>query len=537
MALAHVMRPITTASGNLLYGATVTVNETTFSIPIAQQMYADEAGTVPLSNPFTADSGVLDFWLPNPQRVSVLVQSPGQPDTLIYLDAVPPPEQTVVSTTPLTITNSPQPGDVLLAGAAADQAEWGVPSVSGGLTPLVTVLSQDFQLAEDPPGWGFLQQPTTTRAYDTSSVPPNAGFTTVLHATMTGAAGGLMVTSGAFTLLAEGYLALWLSTAIGDGDQVTTSVTNADSVTTVLDTVVNSRGWGYYLYPLAAGTYQGFTLQYSGGSAWVPADEHQVRWTGITVVYGGQVPAHQHPGAGASTVALGTGAAAASTGSTAVGVGVVASGAGATGMGYQAQAWGTNSVSVGSQASAPGNGSVAVGYGAHGNATAANWTSLGESAYCDTASSVALGAGAGAYGASSTALGSGSYTGAMAASGVAVGSGAQALGPFSAAIGPGAATGTAHTGSVALGSGAATTAAHQTAVGSATVPSTTVVAGKLYALGAVVLGTDPTSRVGFYGSEGSSQPTVTGSLGGNIVLGNIIAALTGMGLISNGTTA
>ncbi len=536
MALAHVMRPITTASGELLYGAAVTVNETTYSVPIAQQMYADEAGTVPLPNPFTATSGLIEFWLPNPQRVSVLVQSPGQADTVVYLDAVPPPEQTVVSTSPLQITNSPQPGDVLLAGEAPGEAAWGVPTISGGLTPLVTVISQDFQLATDPSGWSVLQQPTTTRAYDTSSVPVDEGFTTALHVTMTGAAGDMTMTSSGFTLNDVGYLGLWLATSIADGDQVTTSVTASNGTKTVLETITNTRGWGYYRYPLAAGTYLSFTLEYTGGATWVSTDDHEAWWTGITVVYGGQVPAHQHPGAGANTVALGTGATAPSSGSTAVGVGATASGSGGTAMGYNAQAWGTNAVGIGAAASAGGNGTVAVGAAAHGNSAAANWTAVGEGAYCDTASSVALGAAASAYGASSLALGASAYTGSTASSAVAVGAAAQALGVSSAAIGPGATTGTAHTDSVALGAGAQTTAAHQTMIGSPQFPATTVINGKLYALGTVVLGTDPTSRIGFYGAEGSSQPTVTGSLGGNAVLGNIIAALTGMGLISNGTT-
>ena len=60
---------------------------------------------------------------------------------------------------------------------------------------------------------------------------------------------------------------------------------------------------------------------------------------------------------------------------------------------------------------------------------------------------------------------------------------------------------------------------------------------KLYALTQVNFGTDATSRLGFFGAEGTVKPTVTGSDGGNLALRNLISALAGLGLLTNNTTA
>jgi hypothetical protein len=95
-----------------------------------------------------------------------------------------------------------------------------------------------------------------------------------------------------------------------------------------------------------------------------------------------------------------------------------------------------------------------------------------------------------------------------------------------------------HNGSSAIGDASKTSAAQQTTFGNPDYPfNAVVVVNKLYALSAVNIGTDATSRLGFFGAEGTVKPTVTGSDGSNLALRNLIAALAGLGLLTNNTTA
>lgn len=43
--------------------------------------------------------------------------------------------------------------------------------------------------------------------------------------------------------------------------------------------------------------------------------------------------------------------------------------------------------------------------------------------------------------------------------------------------------------------------------------------------------------VGFYGAPPATKPTITGSRGGNVALGDLLTALAGLGLINDNTTA
>lgn len=535
MARSHVMRPITGENGDLLYGAQVTVRESGLSVLIAQPLYADATSGAVLPNPFVASTGAVDFWLEEPQRVSVLVQAGGHSDILAYLDAAPPPEETARTDAPLLIVGDQIPGKVLTAGSTPGQAAWSDPPTNSGITPLVTVISEAFALGQDPAGWTLTQAANTTHDYAVD-VPDNEGLLHSLHAANTGASGSLSIASPGFTLTETGYVSLWLKTSLAAGEQVVISATNQVGTATTLETITGVRGWGYYRYPLAAGTYQGMTVQFTGASTFTGTG-HEIWVTSLHATYGGQVPVHTHAGTGANSVLLGTGANAASAGSVGVGYQANASGVNALAAGYNAQSWGIDSVAVGSGTQATADKTIAIGSAASGNTGGTRWTAIGADAYVDASNGTAIGQAAKVYAADGTAIGSGAYVGSSGSNGVAIGKGAQALAPGGVAIGLNALVAASHGQSLALGAGAASSAAGQIMLGSATSSLSVIVANKLYAIGPVNIGTDATSRLGFYGTEGTVKPVVTGSDGTVLALRALLGALAGLGLITNSTTA
>ncbi|GAA1978783.1 hypothetical protein [Kitasatospora viridis] len=534
-ARAHVYQPITGTDGTLLYGAQVTVRESGLSVPLNQPMFTSLSGTDTLPNPFIADRGIIDFWVEAPQRVSILVQAAGHSDILVYLDATAAPETVVWTDSSLRIVGQALPGKMLLAGATPGQALWGDPPSSSGLSVLVTVLAESFSAGQDPPSWSLMQRTTTSRSYSTD-VPDQQGLSRSLKVAHTGDAGDLMVVTPGFNLLETGYVGCWLKVGQSAGESVSISVTKPDGTRTILETITGVRDWGYYRYPLAPGSYLAATFEFQGAATFVPDTGHQAWLTGVRIVYGGQVPAHTHPGAGPNSVALGTGAEAKSSGAVGVGVNANAAGSNSVAVGYWAQAWGPGSTAVGISAAAFSDSSTAIGAGATGNTNAVRWLAVGSGAYVDATNGVAVGKGAKAYGADSAAIGSAAYVGTGANGALALGSGAQGLAPNGVAIGRNAQVQAAHTGSTALGESAMTTAALQIMLGSSSVYRQVVVAGRLSAVGAVNLGSSDASRLGFFGTEGTTRPTVTGADGNNLALRNVLTALAATGLINNGTT-
>lgn len=536
MGRAHVYRPITADNGDLLRGARVLVRESGLSIPIAQTLYAGPTGAETLANPHTAASGAIDFWLERPQRVSVLVTSSGRSDILVYLDAAPPPEETARTDTPLLITGERVPGHVLTAGETPGQAKWGPAPTSSGVTPLVSVINEGFPLGQDPPGWTFIKASSTTRDYATAT-PEGQGFQRSLRAVHTGDSGSLVVRSPQFTLQEPGYVSLWLRPSLASGEQIDIAVTSQAGTTTVLETITGVRDWGFYRYPVAAGTYQHLSVEFTGG-VHSGSTGHTMWVTGVRVVYGGQVPTHSHPGSGSGSVLLGSGSTASGINSIALGGGAQATADNASAVGVNASAGGAGSVAVGAGASAGASHSVALGAQAGGNLAVTGWTSLGQAAYVDAADGVALGRAARVDAADGVAVGRDAYVGSAGTSAVAFGAGAQARGYQSAALGTGAVTASSHAESVAVGHNSQTTAAHQVMLGNPTASdSSVIIPGRLYAVGSVNVGSDPASRLGFYGAEGTVRPVVTGSDGGVLALRNLISALAGLGLITNSTTA
>lgn len=529
MARAHLFRPITDREGNLLYNATVTVREVDYSIPVGQALYAAPTGDTVLANPFTAVNGVIDFWLDVPQRMSILVEHETVNDILVYLDAPPPPEEIVSSTAPLEIVNEPSiSGQVLLSTATAGQAQWGNPPAGTGLTPVVVVSSQSFGSGTDPVDWSFVQSNGGTHAYDPLTIPPGTNYSYSAKMTQTANNGSVALTGPAFTLLETGRMSLWLKTALSASETLTVKVADPGAVQTTLATITTTRDWGFYSFDLAPGTWTPI-ITYTGQPTFAAGD-HDVWLTGYVAQYGGNIPPHNHNGAGTDSVALGTGATATATQSTAVGASADATAANATAFGYNATAAGANSLAMGMNAVAGTDDSLAVGFGATGDLTDTGWVAIGYSAAATGLEAVAVGKAASVTADYGIAVGSAAS--ATGASSAAIGQNAVAGGANSVAIGQGAVVGAAHNNSVALGALSATTSANQIMLGHE--GAITTITGSLQNYGIASLGSSE-SRIGFYGVAGNVRQTVAGSDDGNATLRSLIQALASYGLIVNNT--
>jgi hypothetical protein len=533
VARAHLFRPITDVQGNLLYGATVTVRDTDFSVPVAQALWTTATGTDQYPNPLTAVNGVIDFWLDTPQRVSLLIQATGVADIQVYLDAQPPPEQIVTSPdAPLAIVNTPSTsGQVLLSTSTPGQVQWGTAPTGTSLTPIVVVSSQSFNAGSDPAGWTFAAANGGARSYDAATLPAGTTYFYSLKTTQSANNGTMTVTGPTFTLLEAGALSLWVKTQLATGENFTVRTHDAGFVYTTWTTLATTRDWGFYSFTLPAGTYTP-VFTYTGNSVFDGTVPHAVWMTGYVAQYGGNVPPHNHNGTGTNSVALGTSAVASATGSVAVGATASATGTNSSAFGYGASAAGNSAVAVGMASVAGPDYSLAVGAGAVGSPTATAWASVGYGANANGQEAVAVGRNAAANSDYSVAVGSGAAAGASGTAAVAVGQNATAAAASSAAVGTGASVGSTHTNSVALGSGSATTAASQIMLGSP--GSVTVVPGSYQGYGQASLGAAG-SRVGFYGSAGATQQTVSGSDDGNVTLRTLVQALASLGLIVNNT--
>lgn len=531
MARAHLFRPITDREGNLLYNATVTVREVNYSIPISQPLYTGPTGVAELPNPFVAINGVIDLWLDEPQRMSILVEHEEVSDILVYLDAMPPPEEIVSSSVPLEIVNNASvSGQVLLSTTTAGQAQWGNPPAGTGLTPVVVVSSQSFNSGADPGGWSFVQTNGGAHSYDPLTIPPDTNYQYALKMTQSANNGSVTLTGPTFTLLESGRLSMWIKSDFSAGETATVKVSNPSSVQTTLTTISEDRDWGFYAFDLAAGTWTPI-IKYNGQAVFA-AETHALWTTGYVAQYGGNIPPHNHNGTGTNSVALGTGSTATAVSATAVGASASATALNATAFGYNASATGINSLAVGYNAAAPTDYSMAVGSGATGDNLSPAWVAFGYGANAGGNEAVAVGKNAVVQANFATAVGTGAQVGVNGVSAVAVGQDSQALGASSVAIGQGAVVGAAHNNSVALGALATTTSANQIMLGNP--GAITTVTGSLQNYGLASLGS-ANSRIGFYGSAGNILQTVSGSDDGNVTLRTLVQALASMGLIVNNT--
>jgi hypothetical protein len=526
---AHFFRTASDDQGNVVPGTTVTVYETGTLAVLADTLYVNEVGSTTRDNPFVVNDGIIDFYLDSARQVKVGLRSPSGIERFTdNLDVYPDPKVVVQAPTGLQITNIPQAGDFLQA-TGDGQATWvQAPSLETvAVTPLHTILQQFFSSSSIGPltlrsAGGTMLTPTFV---DVTSDPKPAGFT--FTKAMDWSSTQSAILSTAPLLFAEGGMVQFLYKILGP----TAGKTPGFIRTTVDD------GSLWMQTPISTENYNAWTIGYLTN---IPAGTHVVRLThtlgsdvaarvllgAIIVQYGGQVPPHTHEATGLLSTTLGAGASANFSGATALGGHASVSGVNGTAVGANSTA-DSSGVAVGATASAVPLG-VAIGYQARTSSPAVGGVAVGRNANAQAANAVALGADAVGAGTGSVAAGSGALA---YQDGIALGREAAATAVAAVAIGAEAQA--LYDRSVALGPGSETTAADQIALG--TPDSTTVIPGALRQHGDATIGAMD-STVGFFGEAGTSQPVVSGSRGGNALLGSLITHLANLGLIDDQTT-
>jgi len=132
---AHVYKVLQNADGSVLAGATIRVLGDGTSTEITDTLYTAETGSSALTQGFTSDSGLVEFWLSVPKRVVIGYTPPGggSGEEFVTVDAYPRSEDILVP------TNTPTAGD-FLQSTDGTTAEWGAaPSGGGGGGGDVTV--------------------------------------------------------------------------------------------------------------------------------------------------------------------------------------------------------------------------------------------------------------------------------------------------------------------------------------------------------------------------------------------------------------
>lgn len=561
MSRAHVYRPITDEAGNLLYGATVAV-QADGGVPLAQALYVDASSTATMPNPFLATNGVVDIWLNTPQRLFLTVTPISGPAIGVSVDANPSADEAFYGLDGrIVVTNTGTAGQSLqLVSAPAPgvpgEAQWGDALAGTGLTPTATVTDYDFADGVVPGAITFsaikgsLMAGVSTTIGSASVVTDPVSGTSLtkalrmptltdgsiltgdfVEATVTAAWSGSLTEDGILsfwskvvrdpTLNADGYSEIFVQVNTPSG-WYTEAVGNPTAV---------SRGFALYRVHLLAGTtdYR-IRARYGFNGDTDPAALTKVsaEIAGISVIQGAQVPAHTHGDPMAATTKLGPGAVVGGTGSTAVGASSTATGDDSIAMGHGAVASASNATALGAASSAVNVESVALGYLAA--VSADNAMAIGSRSTASGVSAMAMGYHAQGTGASSIAIGdttqaSGDYA-------TAIGAGAVASGDRSAAFGYLASA--THDDAMAIGAGAVTTALNQIVLGAST--HVVYVPGTFRLLGDGIIGSN-TSKVGFFGTIGTTQPTVTGSRSGNAALAAILTALADLGLIVDSSTA
>lgn len=536
MTRAHLYRPVTDSSGNVVPNTVITIYEAGTTQILGQTPWNDPVSTATQhTNPWTTSDGFIDFYLDVPQTVRIGLQVQGGPLTYIENIAVTPaPENQVYAEAGFKITNTPTVGQYLQSGTPGIAA-WvnasdivnGKPSAlqqlkdydwSGGVLDNAIVVDAnsatvvptfvDVTADSKPSGWVFtkaLQLPTTGPITLKAAVQsfPETGQVIYLYKVITTHAG-------------VGAAILHVSV---DNDLLYTETPTAPDQCNV---------WQVgYLDKIPTGSHR-ITLQQRPGTDTASYVEIGPVW----IQFGNNIPAHTHPGSADSSTALGPGALADYVGSTSVGSGAKALAASATAFGFGAQAQ-ANGVALGANA-ITGTNSVAVGMNSGNSSLHDSWVAVGFGATVNADKGVALGAAAASQGSGSVAMGPNAATGNVA-NAVAIGSAAVASGISSVALGAGATVGVGHDYSLAIGPGVTTTAAHQAMIGDSA--TTLVVPGSLRQVGGDALLGGSGNKIGFFGSAGVTRPVVVGSRGGNAVLTQLLTLLNSMGLIQDASTS
>lgn len=534
MTRAHLYRRIGDSEGNTVPNSKVTVYEPGTSTLIGQPLYTQPLGSPARTNPFVTSDGFVEFYLDTPQSVKIGTSVQGGPETFVDNLASDVDPQTVVQADQrFTISGAPQNGYFLRAGAPGT-ASW---SDSGDLvnskpTALNQIYDYDFsgQDMQDLSVTDAQGQLVTPIFVDVTADTKPGGWSFFTGAVQLPGPGRVKITVPTSDWVERGtviFLYKVVSSNGGVGAAMLHVRVDDDLLfveTPVTADLINTWAVGY-LDEIPAGTHV-ISFEHRPGTDSASA----VLLGPVWLQYGGNIPAHDHPGTAEASVRLGTGAEAAYAGATAIGSAAKALGINATAYGYDARA--ESGGFAGGSGTRAGTDAVAVG----SKATSAGHTggiAIGKSAAATADYGVAVGPSALARGTGAVAVGSGAQTGDTGAP-VAVGAGAGALANNSVAIGPGAFVDTAHAYSIAIGKDVATTAAHQARIGDTA--TTVVVPGSFRQVGGSGRFAGAGASLGFYGSAGTTKPTITGSRGGNATVAALLTALAGLGLITDSST-
>lgn len=122
MARAHVRQVLQNPDGSVLTGAEVRVLQAGSLTLIAQTMYTTDSGSTTLSNPFTCEDGVVEFFLDIPERVQLGYTPPGGTEQFALVDAEPDASGLVQAAFAFTITNGPVPDKPLVGNNDGETA-------------------------------------------------------------------------------------------------------------------------------------------------------------------------------------------------------------------------------------------------------------------------------------------------------------------------------------------------------------------------------------------------------------------------------
>ena len=122
--VAHLYRIVQDQkTGKMLSGVQVAFYAPGTTTAIADTLYSDEALTQALPNPFIADSGVIDVYLPNPQNIALQTTYGTATNYIDELPVLPDAAHIVVTPVPFTIQNGPGT-NTFLSGIDAATAQW-----------------------------------------------------------------------------------------------------------------------------------------------------------------------------------------------------------------------------------------------------------------------------------------------------------------------------------------------------------------------------------------------------------------------------
>ena len=129
MDRSHLYLPLVDSSGNPYPYADVTLLDSTTGLPISAPVYLGPLDTAPQSWPvLITNPVVVDLWTDTPMRVTLLAALPGGTSlTMVGVDIVPPPTETVQSDHPVLIgSTTGLDGSAILSISPTGTASWGV---------------------------------------------------------------------------------------------------------------------------------------------------------------------------------------------------------------------------------------------------------------------------------------------------------------------------------------------------------------------------------------------------------------------------